>query len=82
MYCRFTPIPAQRRFTHQMIKHWKSFQVLQQIFAVSHRAEQLHLHRPQCIIATSVDSVPEDTDFYKTSILLAPSLTDVLKLGV
>jgi hypothetical protein len=26
-----TPIPNQVRFTHQIIKHWKSFQILQKI---------------------------------------------------
>ena len=30
-----TPIPSQRRLTHQIIKHWKSFQILQQTLSSS-----------------------------------------------
>jgi hypothetical protein len=38
-----THIRSQRRLTHQMLTHCKPVQVLQQIFAVSRRAEQLRL---------------------------------------
>ena len=40
-----------------MLKHWRPFQVLQQAFADSRRAEQLRLCKPQRIVATAVDSV-------------------------
>jgi hypothetical protein len=40
-----TPIPPQRRLTHQILQHRNTFQVLQQTFAVSRRAEQLRLRK-------------------------------------
>ncbi len=40
-----------------MLKHWRPFQVLQQAFADSRRAEQHRLRKPQRIVATAVDSV-------------------------
>ena len=53
-----TPIPSQRRLTHQILKHWKPFQVLEQILAVSRRqTEQLRLRSPQRVVGTAVDSV-------------------------
>ena len=46
-----------QRLTQQILKHWTPFQVLQQAFAVSRRAEQLCLRTPQRIVATADDSV-------------------------
>ncbi len=56
-YNSVTPIPSQRRLTHQILKHWKPFQVLEQTLAVSSRAEQFRLRRPRRVVGTAVDSV-------------------------
>ena len=39
------------------VRSWRPFQVLQQVFAVSHRAEYLRLRMEQRIVATVEDSV-------------------------
>ena len=52
-----TPIPHQRRLTHQILKHWQPFQVLQQTFTVSRRVEQLRRRMQQRIVATAEDFV-------------------------
>ena len=51
------PIPLQRKLAHQILKHWEPFKDLQQTFAVSLRAEQLHLRKQQRVVDTAEDSV-------------------------
>ena len=50
-------IPHQCRFAHQILKNWKSFQVLQEDFTVSHRVEQFRLHTQKSVV-TSVRGRP------------------------
>ncbi len=52
-------IPAQNRLTHQILSMWQHFEDLdlKHTFAVSRRAEQLHLRVQQRVVATVEDSV-------------------------
>jgi hypothetical protein len=50
-------IPSQHRVTMQILHHWQPFRDLKLTFAVSRRAEQLHLRSQQRILATAEDSV-------------------------